>query len=585
MSLQSLIQIANEKEHRDVEITEEVLDQHLDELRRTISYWRVYPDRFVDYLCSLNPNNTFHLFFYQRLFLRVVMRHKYVYATFVRAWSKSFMSDLALVLRAILYPRAKLFTVAGGKEQSAGILSEKVDELCQLIPALEKEIIWDTRGTNAKTRQTKDSVIYTFKNGSILGNIAANENTRGKRFHCGLMEECVGIDQEILEAVIVPTMNVSRMVNGQVDENEVLNKSQTYITTAGYKGTYSYDKLIQLFCQSVARPKQAMILGGTWRVPVKEGLLDKNFVTDLKLDGTFDEATFEREYESRWTGDIASAFFKSDTIDKHRVIRLPEHKASNKSGKGVYYVLGVDVGRFGCMTEVVVIKVTPYVTQNGNRTSLKQIVNIYTFDEVHFAMQALKLKRLYKKYNCRIAVIDGNGLGAGLVDMLNIDTTDPDTGEILYNWGVYNDEEGRYKGLKTENTIPNAMYIMKANTTLNSEMYAYCQTQLQHGRIKFLIDEATAKNKLMSQEQGKKMTARQRAEYLKPYVQTNILKDQMLNLIEDHEGTNIILKRSNSKIKQDKFSALIYGLYYCKIDEDLQARRKKRNISDFMFFN
>ena len=75
------------------------------------------------------------------MFLRIVMRHRYVYATFVRAWSKSFMSVMALMLKAILYPGAKLFSVAGGKEQSAAILSSKVTEICKLIPAIEKEII------------------------------------------------------------------------------------------------------------------------------------------------------------------------------------------------------------------------------------------------------------------------------------------------------------------------------------------------------------------------------------------------------------------------------------------------------------
>ena len=55
------------------------------------------------------------------------------------------------------------------KEQSASILSDKISEICKLIPAFQKEILWDTRGmANAKTRQTKDSVVYTFKNGSVI---------------------------------------------------------------------------------------------------------------------------------------------------------------------------------------------------------------------------------------------------------------------------------------------------------------------------------------------------------------------------------------------------------------------------------
>jgi hypothetical protein len=58
---------------------------------------------------------TFHLFFYQRVFLRAAMRYKYVYGTFPRAWSKSFLAVMILMLRATLYPGAKLFSTAGGK--------------------------------------------------------------------------------------------------------------------------------------------------------------------------------------------------------------------------------------------------------------------------------------------------------------------------------------------------------------------------------------------------------------------------------------------------------------------------------------
>ena len=128
------------------------------------------------------------------------------------------------------------------------------------------------------------------------------------------------------------------------------------------------------------------------------------------------------------------------------------------------------------------------------------------------------------------------------------------------------------------------MYIMKATAPLNTEMYSYCQTQLQHGKIKFLIDDSVAKNKLMAQAQGKKMTPEKRAEYLLPYVQTNILREQMANLIEESEGANILLKPANKKIKHDKFSALIYGLYYCKLEEDKGRKRSSRNISDFMMY-
>lgn len=128
------------------------------------------------------------------------MRYKYVYMTFPRAYSKSFLSVMVLMCRCILYPRSKLFVTSGGKEQAAGIVKEKVTEICTLVPALEKEL--DRRP--GKTKEAKDYVVYVFKNGSYFDNIAASEKSRGKRRHGGLVEECVGVDGDILSQVIIP---------------------------------------------------------------------------------------------------------------------------------------------------------------------------------------------------------------------------------------------------------------------------------------------------------------------------------------------------------------------------------------------
>ena len=108
---------------------------------------------------------------------------------------------------------------------------------------------------------------------------------------------------------------------------------------------------------------------------------------------------------------------------------------------------------------------------------------------------------------------------------------------------------------------------------------------MSSGKVKFLIDEQAAKTKLMSTKQGQNFNADQRNDYLRPFVHTSILREQMLNLIEDNEGVNIILKQSNKGIKKDKFSAFIYGLYYIKLEEDKKRKRKKRDISQMLFFS
>ena len=68
---------------------------------------------------------------------------------------------MILMIRCILYPRAKLFVTSGGKEQSAQIVKEKVGELCTLVPALDREL--DRR--LGKTREGKD---YVMQDGDIV---------------------------------------------------------------------------------------------------------------------------------------------------------------------------------------------------------------------------------------------------------------------------------------------------------------------------------------------------------------------------------------------------------------------------------
>lgn len=232
MALADLLALS--QKGRKVGLSEERVEVIIPELTKAFSFYREYPDLLIDFMAG--PNSKFHLFFYQRVFLRAVMRHKYAYATFPRAYSKSFLSIMVLMIRCILYPGAKLFITSGGKEQAASIAKEKIEEICELIPAMKREINY----TPGKTIFSKDYVKIQFKNGSRLDIVAARNSARGGRRHGGLIEEVILVDGTALNEVIIPLMNVSRRcANGEVDPEETLNKSQVYITTAGWKSTFA----------------------------------------------------------------------------------------------------------------------------------------------------------------------------------------------------------------------------------------------------------------------------------------------------------------------------------------------------------
>jgi hypothetical protein len=46
------------------------------------------------------------------------------------------------------------------------------------------------------------------------------------------------------------------------------------------------------------------------------------------------------------------------------------------------------------------------------------------------------------------------------------------------------------------------MYLLKANAPINTEAHANAQTQLSSGKVRFLIDERVAKQKLLGTKVG-----------------------------------------------------------------------------------
>ena len=138
MALQDLLDVSAKR--KKIGLSEERIEAIKPALRQYIAFWREYPDMFIDFLQTgvegQIPENGLKFYFYQRVFLRAAMRYKYVYMVFPRAYSKSFLSVMVLMCRCILYPRSKLFVTSGGKEQAAGIIKEKVDEITSTFSPL-----------------------------------------------------------------------------------------------------------------------------------------------------------------------------------------------------------------------------------------------------------------------------------------------------------------------------------------------------------------------------------------------------------------------------------------------------------------
>jgi len=554
------------------EMSKEKIQDNRQELSNYIAYWREYPDKLVDFLTPNGSN--FNLYFYQRILLRIILRYPYTYATCTRAYSKSFLSILALLLKSILYPGIKLFISSGTKKQAAGIAKEKLDELLYLLPQLKNEIVGGERGIN----KGSDYLEINFKNRSNLMIVGVSNSSRGGRRHSGLLEEAILIDGTKLNEVILPLMNIDRRAaNGLVDPNEN-HKSHSFITTAGYKNTFAYKKQIQFLIWQVLLGK-GFVIGGDFEIPVSYGLLDENFVKELKLDGTYNEMSFSREYGSRWSGSIEGSFYNPDLFDRQRILEEPENFRDVESSLDTYYIIGIDVGRLNDSSEAVIIKVVPDI----NGVAKKEVVWLESYEKMHFKEQSIRIKKLYNNFLPEAIVIDANGIGAGLVDYLIDDQIESITGEILPTFAIKNDS--RYEHLKKKTDI-DVLFNIKANESLNSEMHINLASQMSSNKLHFLLDERAAR-KLVNKEGQiiENLSIRDRAKRLKPFILTTLLKDQVMNLVKKNEEMNkVSLKRYDVSLGKDKFSALEYGLYYISMKESNVTSRMS-GIMDYLNFN
>ena len=403
-----------------------------------------------------------------------------------------------------------------------------------------------------------------------------------------ILDEVRDHDPDKLNAVVIPVMNISRRTASGAYNQYEKHQPQTWISSASQKSDYCYQKLIDFTERSILDPDNIYVEGCDYHVPVACGLMPIDFINDVKNDATFNEITFAQEYLSIFTGGASTSWITTSKLTRLRKIVNPHYKNKCRTGSKEFYVISVDVARSGEARSIACVwHVLP---QQQPKKWIKKLVNLYTFrgDERHFQDQANSLKRLIAAFNPKEVVIDGTGLGRGLLDFMVIETIDNKTGETLPAYASFNDEE--LKKVQPANA-PKIINTLIASASLNTEVYSIAYTELMSGHVRLLIEENEAKSKLMATKVGQKMTLDKRVAKLLPYEMTTRLIEEIGNLrvkASVGSGKNIALERINKEIQKDRFSALCYGLYSIRCMEDEEAKknkRGKRKLSQFIMKN
>lgn len=526
--------------------------------RRYLSLFRLKPDLFLDLI--LDPSSPFVLFFYQRLILRIMFRYRVTFFVLARGSSKSFLQILALYLRCIFYPKIKLTITAPQKQMASGISQANIEAIWDFFPILKREI--------KEIRFEKDYTRLVFWNGSRMDCVALAESSRGLRRHGLSVEEIIHerFDKDVLNSVIMPILANNRMAMCGGECPYEISKPVAYVTTAGAKQTYAFEKHMEVM-RDMVEGKSAFVLGASFDLPVMHNLLSAQYIQDLREDSTFNLLSWEREYASVWSGTSENSLVSLEDFRQCRTIIQAENKATDKNAM---YVLAYDVSRSegnqNALSSLAVFK----CIDRGDGSYQKFVVNQYSMEGTHFRNQAMFLKQKVNDFNAQILICDSNGIGAGIIDYL---ITECDSNPA---YSVVNDS--RYDKYKLQNSIP-MVFVVKsqAKETNASDIHNVFINAIAHHQVKFLITEHQARQKV------KKKQADEVTQILRPFVETDFLQEELMNLEYHQSGNTTKVKQISKSIGKDRFSAIEYGLFWI-INKERQNKAKKENVIDISSF-
>ena len=544
-------------------VTKDRINKNIEQYAELLNTYMMYPDIFID---MITPRNSkFSLFFEQRMVLRAMARYRQSYFTFTRAFSKSFLAFLSRYITCMFIPRHHGFVVAGSKKQAAQIAKEKViDDLWVKFPFLANEMQKFRRANKLKTpfKESGDTVEFYFPNGSIFDVVGGK--MRGGRRNSGIFEEVIDQDPDYINETIIPLLNtIRRDRQGRVNPKEPQGQ-KIYVTTAGYQGTFAYDKLVETMCLSILQPDKYVVMGGSYKIPVMHGLLSEDTMREILSSPSYRGDQVDREYRSIWSGSIAGAAFDAGEIANCRTKKRAEYKIAQDVEDGNttdFYVISCDIAKDGgANTAVIVARVSIGEYMFGYK-----FVNLFTIDSPDYEVVANTLKQTAAQYNARMLIYDANGVGASMREWLNKETRSKD-GFPVNGLGIINPPSSSEDSvIKYKDKTRNICYEIKTGGNKASEVHRTFFSKVSTGSVRFLIRSAEALAMYEKNDNFMRASKAKKDRIMRPYYYTDQMETEMKNLdiqdTGDRVNNTIIIERRNKNIQKDFFSAAEYLVY------------------------
>lgn len=549
------------------------------------AYYRWHTDKFAeDYL-------HIRLRVFQRLLIVMMFWSRIFVLVACRGIGKTFISAVYCVIRCILYPGTMVCIVSGTRGQAINVLEKIIYELKPLSAELRAEI----NDKETQINGTKAQIV--FHNTSRIKVVTASDNARGNRCNVLILDEFRLIDLDTINTVLRKFLTLRRMPaymqltdaqrKAEYDKEENLS---LYLSSAYFKSHWSYTKCVDTFKAMLDPARHQFVCGFPYQLSLLEGLLKRSDVEDEMSETDFSEVKFNMEMSAEFYGAADGAFFDLDSIYKNRRIKYPmfPQSVANKLGNhpeirikpkqhGEIRILSADIAVMSSKrhnNDASAIYVNQMLPTKSGRYSCN-FVYTDSWEGMLTQNQALLIRKWFDEFDCDYIVLDAQGVGSGIYDLLIRDIADPETGEIYPALGCYNNSD------MADRCVPGApkvIWAIKASAQFNSDCAYLLREGFRSGRIRMLMNEYDAKSCLESIPKYSSLSQADQMAIQMPYIHTSLTVDELVNL--KHEDSNGKIRISEkSGCRKDRYSSLSYNNYVALQIENKLTKKKNLDVS------
>ena len=556
-------------------IMREKSERLMDGIGYWASYYRKNPQRFAKEYLNVN------LKLFQKILLFIWMSSTNIIYIAARGQGKTWLVSMYMIIRCILFPGTKIIVASGFKAQSIEIIQKIKDDFM-------KNYGWGSANLCMEIEFISDTINKAecvFKNGSFIRIVTASDSARHNRANVIFIDEYRMVDKGIIETVIKKFLTAPRQpkyLNKPEYAHLAERNIQMYASSAWYQSHWSFDRFKAYFANMLDDTKKYFCVDLPYQLSLKENLLSREQVEDEMSEADFDIISWNMEMGGFFCGSNGDEFFKYDDIAARRKIRKSfypldiyknHHISIPELMNRERRILSVDVALMSSKknkNDASALWINSAVPTDNN-----DLISNFVYAESHEGITTdelgLIIMRTFYQYKCTDLVLDTNGVGLSVFDMLIKPQYDPEYGVTYDALTCINDSSMSERcKIKGANRV---IWSIKADAKFNSNSAQLLRAGFLNGNINLLRTEVDIEDEL-KKIRGYKQFSKKEQDLLKlPYVQTTMLVNELINLEHEVKGTNIrVYERSG--MRKDRYSSIMMNYKICT-DLAVKARPQK----------